>query len=46
MCATTRSHTHPPIFHAKRFMASLAGVGRLALYVDIHGHSSKEGAFL
>lgn len=37
---------HPPVFHTKRLLGALAGAGRLALYIDIHGHSSKEGVFL
>ncbi|GAX75978.1 hypothetical protein CEUSTIGMA_g3421.t1 [Chlamydomonas eustigma] len=36
---------HPTVYHSKRMMQQLAGSGRLALYVDIHGHSSKQDVF-
>ena len=35
-------HLHPTIHHAKKMMQQLSGAGRLALYIDIHGHSSKQ----
>ncbi|KAF5834507.1 hypothetical protein DUNSADRAFT_8800 [Dunaliella salina] len=36
---------HPSVYHSKKLLAHLAGACRLALYVDIHGHSTKEDAF-
>lgn len=36
---------HPTIHHTKRMMQQLASSGRLALYIDIHGHSTKEDVF-
>ncbi len=36
---------HPTVFQTKRVLQQLAGAGRLALYVDVHGHSNKEDCF-
>ncbi|GFH11396.1 uncharacterized protein HaLaN_06886 [Haematococcus lacustris] len=38
----------PTVFHTKRLMQALAAspASRLALYIDIHGHSTKEDVFL
>ncbi len=36
---------HPTVYHAKRLMQQLAAAGRLALYIDIHGHSTKTDTF-
>lgn len=36
---------HPTVYHAKRLMQQLAAAGRLALYIDIHGHSTKSDTF-
>lgn len=36
---------HPTIYHTKRLMAALADTGRLCLFVDLHGHSTRECAF-
>ncbi|KAL6756575.1 hypothetical protein V8C86DRAFT_2645415, partial [Haematococcus lacustris] len=37
----------PTVFHTKRLMQALAAspASRLALYIDIHGHSTKEDVF-
>lgn len=37
---------HPTIFHAKKRLKTLAGEGRLLLYCDIHGHSTKRNVFM
>ena len=37
---------HPTIYHTRRMLQQLADVGRLHTYVDMHGHSLREGAFM
>ncbi|KAG2486615.1 hypothetical protein HYH03_014783, partial [Edaphochlamys debaryana] len=36
---------YPTVFGAKRLLQQLAAAGRLALYIDIHGHSTKSDTF-
>ena len=36
---------YPTVYHSKRLMQQLAAVGRLALYIDIHGISTKSDTF-
>jgi len=36
---------HPTVYHSKKLLQQLAAAGRLALFVDIHGHSTKEDVF-
>ncbi|WIA16325.1 hypothetical protein OEZ85_013024 [Tetradesmus obliquus] len=36
---------HPTIFHARKLLEALVDAGRLALTIDIHGHSSALDAF-
>lgn len=37
---------HPSIFGAKSLLDYYAGLGKLALYLDFHAHSSKRGCFI
>lgn len=37
---------HPTIYYAKRRLKTLAGEGRLFLYCDVHGHSTKKNVFM
>eukprot|EP00798_Chlamydomonas_sp_ICE-L_P014283 gene14283-20260_t len=37
--------THCTVYHTKKVLQQLAAAGKLALYVDIHGHSNKEDTF-
>ncbi|CAD7695964.1 unnamed protein product [Ostreobium quekettii] len=39
-------HRHPTIYHAKKLVETLAATGRLALFLDLHGHSRKMDTFL
>ncbi|KXZ45627.1 hypothetical protein GPECTOR_52g29 [Gonium pectorale] len=36
---------YPTVYHSKRLLQQLAAAGRLALYIDIHGHSTKTDTF-
>ncbi|GIM17414.1 hypothetical protein Vretimale_19956 [Volvox reticuliferus] len=36
---------YPTVYHSKRVLQQLAAAGRLALYIDIHGHSTKADTF-
>ncbi|KAG1659460.1 hypothetical protein FOA52_007930 [Chlamydomonas sp. UWO 241] len=36
---------HPTIYHTKKVLQQLAAAGRLALFIDVHGHSTKEDTF-
>ncbi|EFJ43011.1 hypothetical protein VOLCADRAFT_106960 [Volvox carteri f. nagariensis] len=36
---------YPTVYHSKRVLQQLAAAGRLALYIDIHGHSTKSDTF-
>lgn len=36
---------HPTIFQAKKLIETLAATGRLALFLDLHGHSRKMDTF-
>jgi cytosolic carboxypeptidase protein 5 len=36
---------HPTIFALRHLMLTLESTGRLALYVDMHAHANKKGAF-
>ena len=40
-----RRDVTPEVFHLKRLLRKLASTGRLALFVDLHGHSRKHGCF-
>jgi hypothetical protein len=37
---------HPTIYHARAMLQMLASSGRLSLFVDMHGHSRRESAFV
>lgn len=36
---------HPSIYHTKKLLQQVAASARLALFIDIHGHSTKEDVF-
>jgi hypothetical protein len=37
---------HPTIYHTKRLIKRFQRTNRVALVVDFHGHSRKEGVFM
>jgi len=37
---------HPTIYYAKKRLKTLAGEGRLLLFCDVHGHSTKKNVFM
>lgn len=38
--------SHPTIYHARAMLQTLAAAGRLSLFVDMHGHSRRQSAFV
>lgn len=36
---------HPTIYHTRKLLEWLSAAGKLAVYVDLHGHSRKEDTF-
>ena len=37
---------HPTIYYSKKRLKALAGEGRLLLFCDVHGHSTKKNVFM